>query len=492
MSIAALPMRGGPAVGEAPAEVRGPGAPGGGVGGPDGVVGPDLALRAGVLSGRIARLHAELVDLTAELLAELEDHVTPGGYRSPEHWLAVHTGFPTALCRHLVRLAERREELPVTMERLAAGAITAEQAGAIAQHVPAWAEERASIIASGTSATQFARFVTRHRFEREPAEYEEQVPAPATKPSDLSIGQRGDRFTLRYETDPVTGALVAQAIREAKDALVTSGQAGATLADALGEVASRSLAGIESVARREHYRVMIHLDTSGAGWVERQGALPPELLRRVTCDGQVRPVWETEGHPVSVGRSQRIVPDRTRRLVEDRDQGCRYPGCGARGFLENHHIDHWADGGATDIDTLVSLCSFHHDDHHRGSFTITGHPGSPDGLVFRTGHGFVIARHHDPGDGGGGDADGNPSNAGPGWFPDGWEPDRSFPRGEPLLAKWVDLGRPPNPETSSDGEPTWDTGWLSGAEPASSTDPPREAEKPVDGEVPNGAGPDTG
>jgi hypothetical protein len=81
-------------------------------------------------------------------------------------------------------------------------------------------------------------------------------------------------------------------------------------------------------------------------------------------------VWERDGKPVSVGRTQRIVPQRTRRLVEDRDKGCRYPGCPVTGHVEIHHIYHWLHGGETNYDELISLCGRHHDAHHRGEFDI--------------------------------------------------------------------------------------------------------------------------
>ena len=144
----------------------------------------------------------------------------------------------------------------------------------------------------------------------------------------------------------------------------------------------------------------VHLSTDGS-WVGGRGAIPASLAAKFACDGVVQPVWEVDGTPVSVGRRQRIVPARTRRLVEDRDRGCVFPGCQARGFLEVHHLDHWADGGATDLDRLVCLCPFHHDAHHRGEFTITGRPTSPAqlvrptsgaraGLVFTTARGRTI------------------------------------------------------------------------------------------------------
>ena len=181
----------------------------------------------------------------------------------------------------------------------------------------------------------------------------------------------------------------ATSVREAKDALFTNGRTGATSADGLAEVASRSLASIGSVgsagsagsgSRSARYRVYVHLSTDGS-WVGGRGAIPASLAAKFACDGVVQPVWEVDGTPVSVGRRQRIVPARTRRLVEDRDRGCVFPGCQARGFLEVHHLDHWADGGATDLDRLVCLCPFHHDAHHRGEFTIAGTATHPDEML---------------------------------------------------------------------------------------------------------------
>ena len=48
-------------------------------------------------------------------------------------------------------------------------------------------------------------------------------------------------------------------------------------------------------------------------------ALGEGLARYISCDCRVRAVLESEGRPVSVGRALRIVPDRTRVIVEDRE-----------------------------------------------------------------------------------------------------------------------------------------------------------------------------
>ena len=227
---------------------------------------------------------------------------------------------------------------------------------------------------------------------------------------------RDGRFQLRYSAPATIGALVEQAVKEAKDALFLQQQGGdglprtvrrrdgrvpcgrveraartatarPTYADALAEIAHRSLAGVASTSRASHYRVYLHLDTAGA-WINNRGAIPTRLVARFLTDGVLQPVWETEGRPVSVGRTMRILPARSRRLIEDRDRGCRFPGCTATRFVEIHHLEEWADGGATDLDNQVSLCPFHHDAIGRGDFTITGDPTRHDGLVVvnRYGH----------------------------------------------------------------------------------------------------------
>ncbi|MGI8699961.1 MAG: HNH endonuclease signature motif containing protein [Nocardioidaceae bacterium] len=192
----------------------------------------------------------------------------------------------------------------------------------------------------------------------------------------LVMGDDGSRFFLHVEASVETGALVRQALSEARDRLFDASHAKATWADALVDVCGRSL-GAAPKPRQSHYRVLVHLDTAG-GWVNAGSAVPPSLLRKVTCDGRVAPLWETSGRPVNVGRSMRIVPEHTRRLVEDRDRECLFPGCHVDRFLEVHHLVHWADGGPTDTANLGCLCPFHHDAHHRGEFDISGNADEPE------------------------------------------------------------------------------------------------------------------
>ena len=164
-----------------------------------------------------------------------------------------------------------------------------------------------------------------------------------------------------------------------------------------GEIAARSLGSVTSINRRDAFRTYVHIAPPQAGgtpssgaWLTGKPRLPDHLHKKLTCDSMVQPVWHTQGAPVNVGRAQRIVPDRTRRLVEDRDRGCRFPGCTGTAHVECHHLIHWVDGGPTDTWNLASICPFHHVAHHAGDFSITGDADDPNGLTFTTRHGYPI------------------------------------------------------------------------------------------------------
>jgi len=49
-------------------------------------------------------------------------------------------------------------------------------------------------------------------------------------------------------------------------------------------------------------------------------------------------------------------------VLHAKDRGCTAPGCDAPGYrCEVHHVDEWATGGPTNVDTLTFTCP---DNHH--------------------------------------------------------------------------------------------------------------------------------
>ena len=107
-------------------------------------------------------------------------------------------------------------------------------------------------------------------------------------------------------------------------------------------------------------------ETEATGRSELDGVrVCAETSRRMACDAARVAMGHRDGEVVSMGRRQRTIPPHIRRALEERDRGCRYPGCASR-FTEAHHVKHWADGGETSLANTVLLCRRHHRLVHEG------------------------------------------------------------------------------------------------------------------------------
>jgi hypothetical protein len=103
----------------------------------------------------------------------------------------------------------------------------------------------------------------------------------------------------------------------------------------------------------------------GESFVDRDTA------RRLSCDaGIVELVEDDCGTPLSVGRKRRAIDGSLKRALQRRDQGCSFPGCTHRLFLEGHHIKHWADGGETSLSNAAQVCNWHHRHVHEYGYTV--------------------------------------------------------------------------------------------------------------------------
>jgi hypothetical protein len=197
------------------------------------------------------------------------------------------------------------------------------------------------------------------------------------------------------ETSADQGHIIEAAIREAHDRHLRDTGVMINDIEALTDACTRALDTITNPARRERFRTNIHLHTDRPNTDALGHTLPDAIVQHLTCDGLLTPVFHENGIPISVGRSQRIVPERTRKTLLLRDGGCRVPGCGSTRHLQIHHIIHWSKNGPTDTWNLVALCGHHHRDHHHGRLHITGNADQPDGLTITNQHGTEI-RHCGP------------------------------------------------------------------------------------------------
>jgi hypothetical protein len=161
--------------------------------------------------------------------------------------------------------------------------------------------------------------------------------------------------------DPEGGALVRSALEPLarRSGLEDDRPRAQRCADALVELCARSLdvgAVPQRASQRSHIQVTTTLETlldlvgSPGGEMEYAGVVAS--AERLACDATItRVLLDSRSAVVDVGRSERVVPGATRRALNIRDKGCRWPGCDrSASWTAAHHVVHWAQGGRTDLD----------------------------------------------------------------------------------------------------------------------------------------------
>ena len=370
------------------------------------------------IAGRLNAQHARLADLTVQLLAD-RTLWSDWECRSLEAFISWRAGVSHAVAAKVVAVARRVDDLPLCLAAFREGLLSLDQIAPIARKVPWWADREICRQAQLMTVAQITLTVSKTPFltdipkpdgaadqlviddaadvDRAPdagADALSGVAAdgqPVTQPDTVWFNYGDDgRFRLFADVDAATGSIIENALTEARDSLFQHGDTTVDWADALHEVAQRSLDTVESPQRRTRFHPHLHVETSGVATDARGYGIDRHVADYVSCDGLRTEVFEVDGTPISVGRTQRIVPERTRRTVIHRDGGCRVPGCDDHRWLDVHHIVHWADDGPTDTDNLIALCSKHHRIHHRGHLGITGNADDPNGVKFTNRHGIEI------------------------------------------------------------------------------------------------------
>ena len=169
-------------------------------------------------------------------------------------------------------------------------------------------------------------------------------------------------------------------------------------ATALAQIAEHYLAtrsrgaGASPLRSSDAYQVFVHVNANDAHpdnrlngghttYTDDRRCLAPHVARQLACDASRRTVLENErGEVLNIGRRSRIVPWHIAHALRIRDGGCRFPGCNQHRWTDAHHIRHWADGGETSLENLVTLCRYHHRELHRNEYRIE--QGTDGELIF--------------------------------------------------------------------------------------------------------------
>ena len=330
--------------------------------------------------------------------------------QSCAHWLNWKCGIDLGAAREKVRVARALESLPRISAAMERGELSYSKVRAITRVADAATEELLLSIALHGTAYHVERTVRCFRRAQQAEELSREARQQATRALTCCHDEDGS-LIVKASLPAEVGALFLKALDSAMEAAYqeqrvsaetpaapaqSARSAGAAAtdsptpgdqptrsvrrADALARIAESFLAhGAQVLASGERHHLVVHVDAQTlregcAGRCEHEDgpSLAVDTARRLGCDASVVTVVEDEnGEPLNVGRKTRTIPPAIRRALHARDkEGCRFPGCTNKHYVDGHHIQHWANGGETRLSNLVLLCRFHHRQVHEGGVAV--------------------------------------------------------------------------------------------------------------------------
>ena len=397
----------------------------------DEMLGQEITLLAGQINAANHRL--------LKLIAKFDQRKAWSGggtVRSCAHWLNWKCGIALGAAREKVRVAHCLETLPMIDASFAAGEISYSKVRAMTRVATPENEDFLLRIAQHGTASHVEKVVGKYK----------NVQAADDNTADRE--QDNDRKLVYYQDSdgmwviharltPEAGALVVKAIQaiaipvqaekqdSQKDVSAETFSEAVqqeeppryqdlldhTRADALAKMAEHFLATadqdpqLKGLKGSERCQIMLHVDintlrqhSQAPGHahehchMDDKHWISPQTARRLSCDASLVTVLEDKkGRVLNIGRRTRTVPATISRALGIRDKTCRFPGCCESKYVDAHHIKHWADGGETSLDNLVTLCRYHHRQLHRGSFSIRlDKSAGEQQLIFATPSGRTI------------------------------------------------------------------------------------------------------
>ena len=298
------------------------------------------------------------------------------GANSAVDWLRFECDLTSSAAADRVAVGERASEMPATVWAMRNGdigfahvAVMARTAEAVGE---AFDEQRLLDVARENSPG---------RFHYKCLHFRHTIDAEAcNRANQMLVEQRALRLNTAQDgcllisgiLDPIGGAAVRASLEPLAQMSGTADhrRREQRLADALVEQCTAGKpATVQVTASVE---TLMALRGASAGEMEFSTPVPAATIRRLACDSTVvRVLLDSRSMPIDVGRASRVVDGALRKALAVRDKHCQWPGCERpASWCDGHHIVHWADGGATDLDNCVLLCRRHHRMVHEGDWRI--------------------------------------------------------------------------------------------------------------------------
>jgi len=349
---------------------------------------------------RQAKLDAQMLEANARMISLMHDPVAPT-FVIPERELVAHGGLTSREAREVVSRGLVTEAAPEMASALAAGDTTAAHVDALGRGLKIAGAEREAFMAHLPELVEASTTMTASEFSHLVTETAKSV----VTDDGLSTFERQKRetfFKMRNEADgclsvsgkfdPISASILKSKIGRLVESMFHSGDKEVPVevmpwiepndhrqAQALIALVNGAIDTVSDVPARAEIVVHVDLETlkSGlhAGGTCRTalGAdLPVETVRRLACEAEILPVvLDGRSVPIDVGRSKRLATVHQRRAIEAVHPTCAIPDCEVIfDHCNVHHIEYWENGGATDLNNMVPLCSRHHHAAHEGGWKL--------------------------------------------------------------------------------------------------------------------------
>jgi len=329
------------------------------------------------LEAQICELAGHLAAATCRFLVLLADFDARRGWASWEmnscaQWLSWKCQMGSGAAREHVRVARALRDLPVIREEFAAGRLSYAKVRALTRIATPETEAGLAEIAGPMTGNQLERFARAHR----KVSHADDAAARVRRRLAWRLEEDGS-LAGTFRLPPLAGAALLKALRAAAGDLEHPHAAGTGDAG----VSAETPAPVPAPAPG-------HPADPARCHVEDGPAVSVGTAQMLGCTAALS--WMRHGRDGAVldlGRRRRRPTAALRRAARERDTcRCRFRGCESR-RIDLHHIQHWANGGRTELANLISLCKYHHMlVHDRGYLIATGPGGTfsfyrPDGTL---------------------------------------------------------------------------------------------------------------
>jgi hypothetical protein len=353
---------------------------------------------------RQAKLDAQMLEANARMISLMHDPVAPT-FVIPERELVAHGGLTSREAREVVSRGLVTEAAPEMGAVLASGDTTAAHVDALGRGLKIAGAERDAFMAYLPELVEASTTMTASQFDQLVKETAKSV----VTDDGLSTFERQKRetfFKMRNEADgclsvsgkfdPISASILKSKIGRVVEAMFHSGDKEVPVevmpwiepndhrqAQALIALVNGASESVSDVPVRAEIVVHVDLETlqhglhAGGTCRTALGAdLPVETVRRLACEAEILPVvLDGRSVPIDVGRSKRLATVHQRRALEAIHPTCAIPDCEVIfNHCNVHHIEYWENGGATDLNNMVPLCSRHHHAAHEGGWKLKLNP----------------------------------------------------------------------------------------------------------------------